>query len=92
MNAKTDQSPMMRRLKFRAWHRGTREADYTVGGFFERYHAEWNAAEIAWFERLMEEQDADIIGWALGTIAVPEDFKGPMMDKFLKLDFVRIEN
>ena len=57
-------NPQMRRLKFRAWHRGTRESDYAVGGFFERYHMEWNAEEIAWFERFMDEQDADIIGWA----------------------------
>ena len=27
------------RAKFRAWHRGTREADYMIGGFFDRYHA-----------------------------------------------------
>ncbi|KQN09590.1 hypothetical protein ASE85_01130 [Sphingobium sp. Leaf26] len=88
----TADDPLMRRLKFRAWHRGTRESDYTVGGFFERYHAQWNDEEIAWFERFMEEQDADIIGWALGTIPVPDEWKGPMMDKFLKLDFVKIEN
>lgn len=84
--------PLMRRLKFRAWHRGTREADYTVGGFFERYHAQWSADDIVWFERLIEEQDADIMGWALGTIPVPADFAGPMMDAFLKLDFVEIKN
>ena len=33
-----------------------------------------------------------IIGWALGTIPVPDEWKGPMMDQFLKLDFVKIEN
>lgn len=82
----------VRRLRFRAWHRGTRESDYTVGGFFERYHAEWSPEETAWFERLIEEQDADIMGWALGTLPVPDAYKGPMMDKFLKLDFVKIEN
>ncbi|PDH67193.1 MAG: succinate dehydrogenase assembly factor 2 [Sphingomonadaceae bacterium MED-G03] len=85
-------TPQMRRMKFRAWHRGTREADYTVGGFFDRYHAAWNEEEIAWFERFMEEQDADIMGWAMGTIPVPEQWKGPMMDRFLKLDFVDIKN
>ncbi|MHA6766219.1 FAD assembly factor SdhE [Sphingobium ummariense] len=87
-----NEDPRMRRLHFRAWHRGTREADYTVGGFFDRYHAQWSDEEIAWFERFMEEQDADIMAWALGTLPVPEDYAGPMMDRFLKLDFVRIEN
>ncbi|MEP0562447.1 MAG: succinate dehydrogenase assembly factor 2, partial [Qipengyuania citrea] len=26
------------RAKFRAWHRGTREADYMMGGFYDRYN------------------------------------------------------
>ena len=29
------------RAKFRAWHRGTREADYMIGGFFDRYASGW---------------------------------------------------
>ncbi len=80
----------LRRLKFRAWHRGTREADYMIGGFLDRYGAGWGEAEIAWFERLIEEEDVDIMGWALGTLAVPDDYAGPLMDAFRKLDFVEI--
>ena len=30
------------------------------------------------------------MGWAMGTIPVPDEWKGPMMDRFLKLDFVKI--
>jgi antitoxin CptB len=80
----------LRRLKFRAWHRGTREADYMIGCFFDRYGAGWEAAEFAWFEKLLDEEDIDIIGWALGTLAVPEEFAGPQMEAFRKLDFVEI--
>ncbi|HKX22262.1 MAG TPA: succinate dehydrogenase assembly factor 2, partial [Rhizorhapis sp.] len=29
----------LRRLQFRAWHRGTREADMMIGSFFNRYGA-----------------------------------------------------
>ncbi|MEQ1688479.1 MAG: succinate dehydrogenase assembly factor 2, partial [Sphingopyxis sp.] len=29
-----------RRLSYRAWHRGTREADYMIGGFFDTYGAD----------------------------------------------------
>ena len=47
----------LRRLKFRAWHRGTREADYMIGCFFDRYGASWGEAEIAWFEALLDEED-----------------------------------
>ncbi len=82
--------PRLRRLHFRAWHRGTREADYMVGGFFDRYGAGWGEAEIAWFEELLEEQDVDIMAWGLGTALVPERFDGPLMQLFKKLDFISI--
>ena len=78
------------RMKFRAWHRGTREADYMIGGFFDRYHAQWGEAECAWFEALLEEEDVDIMGWALGTLSVPDEYRGALMDAFRKLDYVEI--
>jgi antitoxin CptB len=85
-----DPADRLRRLKFRAWHRGTREADFMIGCFFDRYGAGWSEAELAWFERLLDEEDVDIIGWALGTLAIPEDYAGAQMDAFRKLDFVDI--
>ena len=80
----------IKRLKFRAWHRGTREADYMIGCFCDRYAAEWGETEVAWFERLLDEEDVDIIGWALGSLAVPPEYAGAQMDAFRKLDFVEI--
>lgn len=85
-----DLSDRLRRLKFRAWHRGTREADYMIGGFFDRHHADWTEPEIAWFEALLDEEDVDIMGWALGTLDVPEEYRGALMDAFRKLDYVEI--
>ncbi|MFO1260039.1 MAG: succinate dehydrogenase assembly factor 2 [Sphingomonadaceae bacterium] len=85
-----ENDPRLRRLHFRAWHRGTREADYMVGGFFDRYGAGWNEAEMTWFEELLEEQDVDIMAWGLGTAEVPDRFQGAMMDLFKKLDFISI--
>ena len=82
----------LKRLKFRAWHRGTREADYMIGCFFDRFHAGWSEAELGWFERLIEEDDVDILGWALGTLSVPEEYAGPLMERMCKLDYVEIPN
>jgi len=82
--------PRLRRLHFRAWHRGTREADYMVGGFFDRYGAGWNEEELAWFETLIDEQDVDIIAWGMGTADIPERYQGHLMDLFRKLDFIEI--
>ena len=30
----------LKALKYRAWHRGTREADMMIGGYFDRHHAD----------------------------------------------------
>ena len=78
------------RARFRAWHRGTREADYMFGGFFDRYHAEWDEAGLGWFEALLEEDDVDVMAWALGTAPIPEKFVGTQMETMRKLDYVEI--
>lgn len=80
----------LRRLKFRAWHRGTREADYMIGCFFDRHHAAWTEAEIALFEHLVDEDDVDIMAWALGTQPVPAEYAGPLMAAMARLDYVDI--
>jgi len=85
-----DHAARLRRLKFRAWHRGTREADYMIGCFFDRYGSDWTDAELSWFERLLDEEDVDIMGWALGTLAIPDAYSGVQMDAFCKLDYVKI--
>ena len=78
------------RLRFRAWHRGTREADFMIGGFFDRHHTTWGEAEVAWYEALVEEDDVHIMAWAIGTQSVPDQFAGAMMDAMSKLDYVEI--
>ena len=80
----------LNRCKFRAWHRGTREADYMIGGFFDRYHTDWGEEEIIWFEDLLAEDDVDVMAWALGTLPIPPRFVGAQMDLMLKLDYVDI--
>ncbi len=90
MTAQADLPTRLNRARFRAWHRGTREADYMFGGYFDRYHAEWDEADLAWFEALLDRDDVDVMAWALGTQDVPEEFAGPQMDAMRKLDYVKI--
>ena len=81
--------PELKRLAWRAHHRGIREADLLVGAFFDRHSADWGKAEMAWFEALLEEQDVDILGWAMGTADVPERWRGTMMNRLQALDYLR---
>ncbi len=78
------------RAKFRAWHRGTREADYMIGGYFDRYHGEWDEDGLAWFEALLDYDDVDIMAWALKTQPVPAEMQGPRIAIMQKLDYVEI--
>ena len=61
-----------------------------IGCYFDRFHATWGAEQVAWFEDLIEEDDVEIMAWALGTQPVPEKYAGAMMDAMRKLDYVEI--
>lgn len=81
----------LKRLHYRAWHRGTREADYMIGGFFDRDGKGWDDAQITWFEALMDEDDVEIMAWALGTMPVPARYQGALMTAMQRLDYVSVE-
>lgn len=85
-----DRDIRLKRLRFRAWHRGTKEADLLVGGFFDARATGWNDEQIDWFEALMEEQDVDIMAWAIGSAAVPAQWQGPMMEDLKRLNYIPI--
>ena len=80
----------LKRLRWRAHHRGTREADAMIGGFFDAHHEQWGPRECGMFAALLEEQDVDIMAWALGTASPPERFAGPMLEAMKRLDYIRI--
>jgi antitoxin CptB len=81
---------VLRALRYRAWHRGTREADMMIGGYFDAHHASWDAHDRAQFAALLTETDVDIMAWAIGTQDVPERYEGPMMDALQRLDFIKV--
>jgi len=84
-----DRDTRLKRLRFRARHRGVREADMLVGGYFDRWHASWSEDEAAWFEALIEEQDVDILAWAMGTADVPARWRGEMMRRLQSTDYIK---
>ena len=80
----------LKRLHWGAHHRGTREADTLIGAFFDAHHASWSDDERALFAAMLDEQDVDIISWAIGTTEAPERFQGPMIEAMKKLDYIRV--
>ena len=80
----------LKRLAWRAHHRGTKEADLLIGGFFDAHHQQWDEQDCALFAAMLDEQDVDIMAWAIGTAEPPERFAGPMIEALQKLDYIRI--
>jgi len=80
----------LKRLHWRAHHRGTKEADLLIGGFFDAHHASWSEDERALFADMLNEQDVDIMAWAHGVCDPPESFAGPMNEALMKLDYVPV--
>jgi antitoxin CptB len=83
-------APRIARARFRAWHRGTREADLMIGGYFDSHHARWDESALAWFEALLDEDDVDIMAWALSRQEAPAQYRGSMLEALQKLDYVTI--
>ena len=52
-----------KRLLFRAWHRGTREADLILGSFADAHLPGFDAAQLDRFEALLECPDAELFDW-----------------------------
>lgn len=67
-----------RKALYRSWHRGMREVDLILGSFADKEVARLGEAELAAYEALMAESDADILKWAIGQDPVPQHHDTPL--------------
>jgi antitoxin CptB len=68
-----------KKLRIRAWRRGFKEADLILGRYADQALEGMSAIDIADFDRLLDELDADIYSWVIGSAATPEAFDTPVM-------------
>jgi antitoxin CptB len=60
-----------RRLRYRLWHRGTREMDLIMGRFVDAMIGELADTDIGDLERLAEVPDPELYAWFSGAEPVP---------------------
>jgi len=82
--------PDLKRLRWRAHHRGTKEADILIGSFFDTHVGSWTEAERSVFAAMLDEQDVDILYWATGTAEAPERYRGTVLQELQKLDYIPV--
>lgn len=76
-----------RRLKFRSWHRGTRESDLLIGSFADAYIDDFSVAQLDLFEKILEEEDPDIYDWMNGRAPLPERVDHEVMRLMCQFQF-----
>ena len=69
-----------KRLLYRATHRGTKESDLIFGGFISAHVATLPEATLDQTERLLEENDIDLVEWATGQSPIPDRWKGSVLE------------
>ena len=69
----TEKQTRIKRLKYRANHRGIKEMDIILGGFASSRLDQLDAASLDAFETLMEEHDRDLLVWFTGEAPFPHD-------------------
>jgi antitoxin CptB len=72
---------LRRKLRFRAWHRGTCEADTLIGGFADQCLTQFTRLELLQFERLLDEDDPLIEDWIVGRQCLPRGQNNTVMAK-----------
>ena len=69
-----------RQLRFRSWHRGTKEADLLFGTFADRHLAQFDRPRLDVYARLLEYADPDLWDWLTGRGEPPADAAGEIWD------------
>ena len=64
----------LKRLRFRAWRRGFREADLILGPFADSHGPSLTQTQLDTFERLLEQPDPDLYAWIVGQADAPDEF------------------
>ncbi|SMQ65301.1 antitoxin CptB [Devosia lucknowensis] len=71
MAAGEDISIRRKRLKYRAWHRGTKEMDLILGPFADANVDGYDEGELDRLEALMNEEDPPLLKWVMGQEEPP---------------------
>lgn len=72
-----------RRLRYRAWHRGTKEMDLVLGPFADAHLDGYEVQELDRLEALMDEEDTDLLKWVMGQEPCPPDADADLLGRII---------
>lgn len=75
--------PRRKRILYRATHRGTKESDAIIGGFFTEAVAGLPEDKLDEADALLDEADLDLMDWVMGRQQVPDRLRNSLFDGVL---------
>ena len=63
----------LKRMAMRSWRRGTKEMDLILGPYSDVHLAGMAEARLALYDRLLDENDQDLLPMMMGQTAAPLD-------------------
>ena len=81
MTRELDLETRRKRLLYRSVYRGNKENDILLGQFARAHIAEFGAAELDQYERILAKGDNDIFDWVSGQAAIPPEEDTPVLRK-----------
>jgi antitoxin CptB len=91
MAAGEDISIRRKRLRYRAWHRGTKEMDLILGPFADANIEAYGAAELDRLEALMDEEDPPLLKWVMRQEEPPAHVDRAFLDLVIADHQARVE-
>jgi antitoxin CptB len=76
-----------KRLRFRSWHRGTKEMDLLIGNFADAHLSAFGRDELDLFEALLDVPEPVVYDWILGRSAPPADYDHKVTRLLLAFEF-----
>ncbi len=91
-NKNIDLIHRIKRMRYRCWHRGTQEMDLILGNFADVHLPQYNIEQLDKFEKLMGEQDTDLLSWILGQNPIPDNIDAELIAELKDFQLKRSES
>ncbi|MSQ87514.1 MAG: succinate dehydrogenase assembly factor 2 [Alphaproteobacteria bacterium] len=72
-----------KRILYRSAHRGTKESDVIVGGFFTMRTPGLAETQLDDAERILDLHDVDLMDWIIKRLPVPDEVRSPLLDELV---------
>ena len=77
---------LIKKLRYRSWHRGCKETDILLGKFCDHYIEDFDDTELLQLQEICEADDWDLYAWLTKNAPIPPEYNNSVMQKIMTFD------